>query len=139
MEFDRLVGIAVHVLLEGELDVEPERSRTRFVRALVGRFHEARPATSDDRISRLAEQARGLDGRFVGGLSRLDPRRTENGYRLAEFRERVESFHELAHDTQHPPRIAAVKRHARDGRARQQSLIFRAMSDHFVIFLAIRH
>src|SRR6185312_10790095 len=74
---------------------------------LIGGFHDPGARSGDRRESRLRAEPADFGRRRVLRIVRLRARRAEDRDRLADVRELVEPFDELAHDAQHAPRVAA--------------------------------
>src|ERR1019366_8402763 len=84
----------------------PDAAAAPEPRALVRGFHDSRAGAGDRREARQGEEAPDLHRRQVLRIVRMRSRRAENGDRLPDVRELVESLDELAHDPQHAPRVA---------------------------------
>jgi hypothetical protein len=125
-EVDRALHERVHSLLEGQLDVAAHGQGAAFLRAAVRRLHDSRAAARDDRESRIRQEARRLYRLLVHGLTGHGACGSEEGDRVLDIRERVESFDELPHDAEHAPRVGTRKRrppfHRRHRLRRQKEL-----------------
>src|SRR5690554_3550479 len=101
------VLIGVRFLFTG--DIESDRSRFFETSTFIRGFHDAQSATADDRIAVTCEKlGDGLRGLIVWTI-RLDTWGAENRDAVANIRELVESFGELADDSEHAPRFAAFE------------------------------
>ena len=85
-------------------DVEDIEIKAK-ARALVGGLHNPGATPRDDGQLVLRQFAPQRFGKFVAGIGRLDPGRSEHRHRQTDFREGLEGFDELRHDAEQPPRV----------------------------------
>ena len=112
MKINRQVGEAVAFLFLRQFDIEAHRRSPALRRAFVGGGHDARPTTGDDRKIMFRELFAEAHGRPVIRVARGGARRTEDGHRRTEVRERFKRFDELAHDAQDAPWVFLGERRA---------------------------
>src|SRR5215211_4750115 len=92
------LDVGVHALLEGQLDLEPDRERVPLERAAVGCLHRPRAAARDDREAGLPHPPGGLAREGVLGVALQRAGRAEDRHRGAHVRQSVEAHLQLLLD-----------------------------------------
>src|SRR4051794_8749391 len=113
VELQRGVDVAVDVLLEGQLDVQPDRARADLMGAAVGRLHRARAAAGDHGEAGAAQPPADLPGQLVLGASGRRARRAEHRHAALDPVQRLEAHLDLA---AHPGDALVVGDEAQDAR-----------------------
>ena len=119
VELDSQVDVLVEGLLEGQLDVAPDRKPPSFAGAAVGRLHDAGSASGDDGEAAPGQQRAQPSRLGVHGIGVGDPGRAEDADGAPDPGQGIEPLHELGHDPQHPPLVGAQR--VVDGSRLQQS------------------
>src|SRR2546421_12387303 len=105
MKMNGDVGVAIGLLLERQLDVQPHRFPPGRRGAFVGRFHDTGTAARNDGEVVLGQAAAQFDGRLVTGIRARSSRRAEYGDRRTDLGKGFKRINELGHDTKNAPRI----------------------------------
>jgi hypothetical protein len=98
MELERGIQVGIGVLLERQLDVEPDGVGAGVAGSSVGSFHRARSAAGDDRVAPLAEPPRQLAGSRVLRVVLGGPRRPEDRDRRRNVLQGAKAHLQLAAD-----------------------------------------
>src|SRR5690242_7372933 len=100
MHPDAAVEVIVCLLLEGQLDIAPNRTATGFFCAAVGRFHDSRAAAGHHCESEPGNGCTHLSSQLVVGILSFDSGRSENGYAWADEMQHPESAQKIAQHAQ---------------------------------------
>ena len=104
-EVDAKVHPLVEALLEGQLDAQPHGYAVALDSALVRGLHGARTAAGNDGYAGFSQFAAHFDAQLVVRGAGLGAGGPEHADGRAEVGEGTETFHELALDPEHAPRI----------------------------------
>jgi hypothetical protein len=103
----------VHALLEGQLDVEPDRVGVRLAGAAVGGLHDPRAAARDDREPGLAEHPGGFAGERVLPVVSWRAGGAEDRHGGPDVGQRVEAGAQLELDALEPIIVGERRQHRR--------------------------
>src|SRR3989338_4457475 len=99
-----VIGLRIH-----EVDVEPHRSATGFIRSSIRGLHNADTAARDDREILLRQPGRELFSMCVRIACGRGPCAAEKGRSEAVAADDVESLDELGYDLEHAPRFYGLR------------------------------